>query len=214
MVYKNILIKEDSGYLETVGLSQIINKELRVKIEKKLLQEYYYLFEYLIDFVVAGKPNLKNGDTIAFHSWLLKLKEDTTSSFYDILEAKTDGKGFTYGTYNSIEIYLKQKQLCQIHDVTPNFPSFGQKIVISKGVQEGLSVEAVRYPSPNHMSGWWLVTDEYDDNPDSLQVIHLFHVLFSRPDLVKYLALPFGFRFQQNNNDYEVWFDQEVLNDV
>jgi hypothetical protein len=93
--------------------------------------------------------------------------------------------------------------------LTPMFPNFGQMIVISKGVYEGKDIEAIRYDSPKHMCGWWLITDDYDDNIESLMTVHYYHVAFKRPDILKYLAIPFGYRFLMENHRVEIIKDED-----
>ena len=86
--------------------------------------------------------------------------------------------------------------------------------ILSEGVYEGLDVDAVRYPSPAHMTGWWLTTELYDDNSQSLMNEHCFHLAFKRPELLKYLAFPFGYRFYFSHKKAEIWFDENVLTDI
>jgi hypothetical protein len=74
-------------------------------------------------------------------------------------------------------------------------------------------VQGIRYPSPDHMSGWWITTDRYDGNIKSLRYEHTYHVTAARPALAKYLALPDGFRFNFSAGE-EVWFDEKVLEPV
>lgn len=74
------------------------------------------------------------------------------------------------------------------------------------GVMEGLPVQAVRYDFGEPMSGWLIVTDQYDGNVETLTNHHTFHVTAARPDLAKYLALPAGFRVDQTREDL-VCFD-------
>lgn len=49
----------------------------------------------------------------------------------------------------------------------------------------------------------------YDDNIDSLQVVHYYHLVLKRPD-IKYLALPFRYRFFIGENN-DIWFDEDIL---
>lgn len=88
------------------------------------------------------------------------------------------------------------------------FPAPDQLVVISEGVYEGDVVEGVRYPSPEHMSGWWLTTDRYDGNIKSLKNVHFRHIAEMRPDISDFLRLPFGYRFF--SGDGSAWFDQKV----
>ena len=87
-------------------------------------------------------------------------------------------------------------------------PKADQLVVISEGVYEGDVVQGVRYPSPEHMSGWWLTTDRYDGDIKSLKTVHFHHVAECRPDLFDFFGLPFGYRFF--SGDGHTWFDQAV----
>ncbi|RTE10920.1 hypothetical protein EJQ19_06420 [Paenibacillus whitsoniae] len=110
-----------------------------------------------------------------------------------------------------MKVVQEQKQECQKYESTPKFPIFNQMIVISNIVYEGLAVDAVRYLSPEHMSGWWLTTDLYDDNVESLMTVHYHHVAFIRPELIKYFALPYGYRFNITGKEQDVWFDENAI---
>ena len=60
------------------------------------------------------------------------------------------------------------------------------------------------------MSGWWITTDLYNGDIQTLRREHTYHVTAGRPDLAKYLALPEGFRFNLSVAE-EVWLDEKVL---
>ncbi len=107
----------------------------------------------------------------------------------------------------------RQRELCQKYGVVPLVSKHNQLVVVSDGVFEGASVEGVRYPSPKHMSGWWLATGKYTGDPDTLRTEHVFHLFEKRPDLVKFLALPYGFRFRTNGAE-EVWFDEGITRET
>jgi len=94
--------------------------------------------------------------------------------------------------------------------VTCSMPNSNQLTSISRGVYEGQPVQGVRYAMEPHMSGWFITTDDYDGDVESLHNEHLCHVLEKRPDLVDYLCLPIGWRFDTRRHD--VWFDESVSN--
>ena len=87
-------------------------------------------------------------------------------------------------------------------------PALDQLVVMSEGVYEGDVVEGVRYPSPEHMSGWWLTTNRYDGDIKSLKTVHFSHIAEKRPDITDFLRLPYGYRFF--SGDGSTWFDQKV----
>ncbi|MDO6837835.1 hypothetical protein Q4596_19650 [Pseudoalteromonas carrageenovora] len=107
-----------------------------------------------------------------------------------------------------------QKECCDHYQAIYSPVEPTQLVTISKGIYEGsIPVEGVRYPSPNHMSGWWLTTDEYDGNISSLVTVHFEHINEKCPELAIYMALPFGYRFNLGGETEHVWFDKEVANE-
>lgn len=207
---KNLNISVDGEYLKTNGLIDKHGFEIILLIKKKTHEKYLEVFNYLISYIKDSKKEIIDGQTIAYHSWLLKFIQNS-KNYFSIYEVTNSGNDFIEGVELAIEIIDAQMLQCDNFKVRPLFPTFSQMIVISKGVLDGCDVNAVRYPSPSHMTGWWLTTDLYDGNVNSLETIHYFHVVFKRPDVVKYMALPFGFRFFSGEEGGEQWFDADVL---
>lgn len=209
MNHKGIKIIRENGFFFTIGLNNCIKKELKISILQRSDEEYIKVLKYLIDYACQPNVVIKPGETIAYHSWILQFVT-ADETFFEIWEAEQSGKGYHSGVDYATYIVHEQEDECLMHNATPIFPTFSQNIVISKGVYEGLPIEGVRYSSPKHMTGWWLITDEYDDNVNSLLNVHYFHVAFKRPDILKYLALPFGFRFFTDGHISEVRFDDKI----
>ncbi|RJG26979.1 hypothetical protein [Paenibacillus thiaminolyticus] len=207
--YREIQVLTDSSYLFTNNLLPVIGYEIKV-LDQENSQECLNFLKYFIDYCLDYKLRITPEQTIAYHSWLVQLCH-SSDSLLSVWEAKSDGDGFKEGISYASKVIKEQVKMCNKFDVSPGFPQFSQNIVISKGVYEGLGIDAVRYASPEHMTGWWLTTDLYDDNVDSLMNVHYFHVAFNRPDLLKYLALPNGFRFYITDSEEDIWFDEDAL---
>ncbi|WP_374018011.1 hypothetical protein ABU162_28710 [Paenibacillus thiaminolyticus] len=207
--YREIQVLTDSSYLFTNNLLPVIGYEIKV-LDQENSQECLNFLKYFIDYCLDYKPRINPEQTIAYHSWLVQLCH-SSDSLLSVWEAKSDGDGFREGISYASKVIKEQVELCNKFDVSPDFPQFSQNIVISKGVYDGLGINAVRYSSPEHMTGWWLTTDLYDDNVDSLMNVHYFHVAFNRPDILKYLALPYGFRFYITDSEEDIWFDEDAL---
>lgn len=110
----------------------------------------------------------------------------------------------------AVRCWIEQHEVCARHAATFDPPHPDSLIVISAGVAEGDPVQAVRYPSPAHMSGWWITTDRYDGDVQSLTQVHAPHVAADRPDLSPLLALPCGYRFDQASGG-DAWLDERVV---
>lgn len=197
-------------YLVTQGLKKLKGFELRVLVREHSEESYSRVLTYVCDYLISESVNIVNEETIAFHSWLLKFKLEE-AEIVDLWEASDGGDSFLQGVDYALTVVQEQEEECRRRNVTPLFPTFGQKIVISKGVYEGCGVDAVRYSSPKHMTGWWVTTDLYDGNIESLMTVYFYNLAFKRPDILKYFALPFGYRFYITDEEKDVWFDGKVL---
>jgi hypothetical protein len=207
MEHKGIVIINDTNFLITEGLAEKIGFEFRLKRTNDDLSDGINILIYLIDYSVDHKPEIKIGETIQYGFWVLKfLTRD--NHYLDIWECTLSLHDWIEGASTAIEVFKEHKDLMSKLNVEALVPTFNQKIVISEGVLEGDFVEGVRYPSPGHMSGWWLSTDRYNGDLGTMKPIPLHEFIPFRPDLIKYLILPFGFRFDTRSKD--VWFDESA----
>jgi hypothetical protein len=206
--YKNIIIKLDDIYYYTEGLASFIGKEIRLLKGHFDDSEYIEVIKYLIDYIIDHQPTLVDKQNIGYYSWLLQIHSND-SNYFDLYEVSEGGETLNEGCDLTISIIRSQSETCFQCELVPLFPNFNQQIVISKGVYEGKDIEGIRYDSPDHMSGWWLITDDYDDNIESLMTVHYYHVAFKRPDILKYLALPFGYRFLMENGKIQIMKDED-----
>jgi hypothetical protein len=210
MHYREIEVKTENQSLMTNGLKPIIYAEVKVAIKERRRDDYIEVLKYIIDYVLTSQKMILPNQTIAYYSWMLKFVK-VGEDLYSLYEVNSAGEDYVEGVDHAIKVVSEQKHECSKIGVTPSFPAFNQMIAISKGVYEGLPTEAVRYPSPVHMSGWWLTTDLYNEKIESMMIVHYYHVAFKRPDVVKYLALPFGYRFLVGAGNDDVWYDPKTL---
>lgn len=206
--YKEIIIISDSKYINTKGLNSYIKKEIRLEIGNYGPAEYMEVIKYIIDYIIDSKPIISENQNIGYYSWLLQFRLDD-DQYYDLYEANSDGSGFNKGCDTAISVVREQSEICWQQNLIPLFPTFNQSVVISDGVYEGKDVEGIRYDSPQDETGWYLITDDYNDDIKSLKVVHFYHVAFARPDILKYLAIPFGYRFLMDEGEIEIRKDQE-----
>lgn len=201
ITYKGIQINTiDNIYVKTSGLNSYINKEISIKVGGHGPENYVEVVKYLIDYIVDNKAIINKNQNIGYYSWLLQFRMDK-ENYYDVYEVNADGRNFNIGCDTAISVIKEQSELCWKYNLIPLFPNFNQSVVISDGVYEGKDIEGIRYDSPQNESGWYLITDDYNDDIKTLKVVHFYHVVFARPDILKYLALPFGYRFLMKNDN-------------
>lgn len=63
------------------------------------------------------------------------------------------------------------------------------------------------------MNGWYIWSGEWSDSDIFFNPIHAEHLIEKRPEILKYLSLDVGFRFQIDRKGYEdVWYDEKLKN--
>ena len=73
-------------------------------------------------------------------------------------------------------------------------------------------LNGLRHPQEGKGTGWFIWCGDYSSSEDFFKPFCAEHLLQVRPEVVKYLALEPGFRFQIDKAGYEdVWFDKRIL---
>lgn len=196
--------------IETKGVTSILGHELSATVvDVTLSEECLSFIRSIAEYIQAGNK-VSSEETIKYGYWLTKVVlEDNKFNFW---EHDPEGVEFVRGINNTLFYWKAQHQICNKVGAAFSPPVPDQMIVISDGVYEGDDVEGVRYPSPEHMSGWWLTTDRYDGNIKSLRTVHAHRVTAKRPDLAAFLALPYGYRFFSPSCD--VWRDTKIIEEM
>ena len=205
-----VIWESAEGALRTRGINAYGMKELELIVHnRQLLEGAESLLRYVAEYVGHSGRVIKTGETMAYGYWLLKFV-DGVDAHVNVWEYDRDATEFVPGADLAIGYWLDQHAVCEQYgaDFVPPRPD--QLAAIDEGVFQGLPVQGVRYPSPEHMSGWWITTDAYG-GVESLKTHHMYHVTARRPDIAKYVALPFGFALDLRELEREhVWYDPEV----
>lgn len=205
-----IEIQRDDDVLKTMGLADRRQAELRLKIlGEESAHQGETLLRYVGDHVAAARKPIRSSDTMMFGYWLIKFVAGP-AGVLDVWEYDAMATNFREGAELALKYWREQHEVCVRAGARFTPPRPDQLVVVSEGVFEGDSVKAVRYPSPEHMSGWWMVTDRYTGDVNSMRQEHMYHLTSRRPDLVPYVALPFGYRFDLTHHE-DIWLDKEAL---
>jgi hypothetical protein len=205
-----IEILRDDDVLKTTGLADRRQAELRLKIlGEESAREGETLLRYVGHYVAGARKPIRSSDSMLFGYWLIKFVAGP-AGLLDIWEHDATATNFREGAELALKYWREQHDVCARVSAAFAPPRPDQLVVVSEGVFEGDAVRAVRYPSPGHMSGWWMVTDRYNGDVNSMRQEHMYHLTSRRPDLASYIALPFGYRFDVTHHE-DIWFDKEVL---
>lgn len=208
---RRLVIENESSLLVTLrteGLDELRHPELVVSImDDSLRQEAEEFLFFLCNYIEQGNK-LRPNETLAYGYWLTKFQLRDNRSL-ETWEYNADATEFVAGASLALRYWREQHEICRKYGADFHPPRPDMLTVVSKGVLDGLPVQGVRYPSPEHMSGWWITTNLYDGDVNSLQHEHTYHITAARPDLAKYLALPHGFRFDLAVTE-GVWKDEKA----
>jgi len=110
----------------------------------------------------------------------------------------------------------EQERLCKEYGVefTPALPTM--KVGIARNVREGLSpLNGLRHPPSADTTGWYIWAGETLSVEDDFFVpLHVSHLHEWRPEAVRFLGLPPGWRFLMAKGHEDVWFDPNLLTTV
>ena len=109
----------------------------------------------------------------------------------------------------------EQKELCLKYGADFLISPLHHKIGISLNVKQGIMpVNGLRHPASGDTSGWYIWSgEEFSEDPQFFQPLHIEHINYWCPIILKYLGLAPGWRFLIANDGYEdVWKDDSLLN--
>ena len=202
-------IEASDEALSTIGLEASGHRELRLLKHPECNE---MVLNRLLD--IAGTHSLskgesyKDGEKITLMSWIYELRE--RDNFLELDELSADGERFVKGCAFSEKLISAQLLVCEKLCADPHYARTDQMVAVSDEVLSGgTPIEGVRYPSPDHMSGWWITTDSYNGDTSTLKTVHMGHIIAARNDVPAFLALPFGYRFRMDS-ETNVWFDPEA----
>jgi hypothetical protein len=113
------------------------------------------------------------------------------------------------------DIEQQQKDLCKRLGLLWTPVDRDLMIAINSSVFSDIQpINGLRHLKERNIDGWYLWSGgEIPQNQHHFfNPIHVEHLLDKRPIIFKYLGLPYGYRFQIDDNGYEdVWFDQSIL---
>lgn len=113
-----------------------------------------------------------------------------------------------------INIENQQKEVCRKYNVEFQPLDFNLKLGIADNfTQEVMPLNGLRHPQENGTCGWYLWAGEkWSEDDKFFKPLHAYHLIEKIPEVIKYLALPEGWRFLVASDYEDVWFDENLLN--
>ena len=170
----------------TQGLNTLVTKEFLVNKGNYSINDVRLIIDYIITHLNDSNRVINNNETFSCGSWLIQfIIENEYIKILELEDLDKNGNNiFDFSLSTTIRIYKEQFELCESKGVLPFIPRINQKIAISEDIYSGSEVNAVRYESPNHMSGWYLTSNNYDGEINSLKVDYLFYIIKRRGSII------------------------------
>lgn len=114
-----------------------------------------------------------------------------------------------------METKENQLEICKKYEVSFFKAPIYLKVGIANNVKEKhlFPINGLRHKPEGDTTGWYIwAGEEFSEDPDFFVPLHVEHLKEWRPEVLKFLALPPGYRFLIGENEYEdVWFDENLL---
>ncbi|WP_162894782.1 immunity protein Imm33 domain-containing protein [Rhizobium terrae] len=107
-----------------------------------------------------------------------------------------------------------QREFCKSHGIGFLPPEADSILGVSLNVKTDiLPINGLRHLPSRGTSGWYIwAGDDFSPEDDSFfQPLHYSHISMWNPLVIKYLALPPGWRFLTDGSYEDIWFDKELL---
>jgi hypothetical protein len=112
------------------------------------------------------------------------------------------------------EILKEQLEKCKATDTFYTVVEAEHKIGLSDNVLTNAEpINGLRHPASGDMTGWYLwAGEDFSEAEDFFKPYCVRHLLEMKPEVLKYLGLPPGYRFLLDRRGYEdVWYDENLL---
>jgi hypothetical protein len=194
---------------QTKGLASIIGYEIVAKVETQELAHACVSFlRFVADYASDSNRKIRSGETLTYGFWLVRFDAGSpgllrTSEFVGATGEYREGVTF------AVDCWEKQSTLCRRMGCEFAPVRADRFAAYTDASMSSEAIHGAHYPSPEHNSGWYFATREYDAAKDQLIVDRLYNVIDKRPELIAYLGLPVGWRF--DSPEAKVFFDREIL---
>ncbi|MDP9194005.1 MAG: hypothetical protein M3P06_20105 [Acidobacteriota bacterium] len=111
-------------------------------------------------------------------------------------------------------ISREQKRTCEKYGANTVEANEMLKAGVAANVEGDLvPLNGLRHPPRGDTTGWYIwAGEELSSDPEFFVPAHVKHLEEIRPEVLKYLALPPGWRFLVAEDYEDVWYDPSLLN--
>ncbi|PTT70311.1 MULTISPECIES: hypothetical protein [unclassified Chryseobacterium] len=207
---RDVEFYSDREYHYSKGLKPYLHKEIKIVKQDLSLENLGHILQYLVEFIQDEKPDIKSGDKVTCFTWNIMFQE-VSSGFFEIFELIPEKLGFEPGLIRTLFVLNQQLLVCDQLKAEPDFPDINQIVLADPLTKTGLPIHLFRWKREYPDSGWMVITDDFDEEANEFEEMALGQFMMSRPEIVKFMALPAGFKIIWKDNDANIAFDNYLV---
>ncbi len=207
---RDVEFYSDSEYHYSKGLKPYLHKEIKIVKQDLSLENLGHILQYLVEFIQDEKPDIKAGNKVTCFTWLI-LFHEVSPDFFEILEIIPEQQGFAEGLTRTLHVLHQQLFVCDQLKIEPDFPHGDQMVAVDPLTKTGSPVNLFRWKSEFPDSGWVVMTNEFDEEKMPFEEMTLIELMILRPEIVKFMALPMGYKVIWDGNDAKIAFDNYLV---
>lgn len=105
-----------------------------------------------------------------------------------------------------------QVRLCKEFECECVSPDPMSKVGIAWNTMDRVPLNGLRHPPQENINGWYLWGGEdFPCGDDAFSPLHALHLVDHKPEVIRFLGLPPGYRFLIAGGHVDVWFGPSLL---
>jgi hypothetical protein len=109
-------------------------------------------------------------------------------------------------------IEAEQIALCEYYSASFTPAPLNSIVGFAVETEDKLPINGLRHPPLGDTNGWYIWGGkELSKDPGFFSALHTQHLIRRKPEVIKYLGLPPGYRFLIAGDYVDVWFDPNLL---
>jgi len=204
-----ILVVRNKDFVRSQGLRRHYGQdELLIPFEPRNAAAANDMCQSLMKYVEQSGRRIVAGEKVTWATSMIRFNLEGEFLVAHGLDIKQDI--FKRGVDELLDTWKRQREVCQKGGSEYVNTRLEDMIVVSPDllIDSSKVMEGFRYPPKVPNCGWWLIGESFSGELESMQRVHVGHVVRLHLSVVDYLALAPGFSFRPDTG--AVWFNDEA----
>ncbi|MDM5450969.1 immunity protein Imm33 domain-containing protein [Peribacillus simplex] len=209
-----ILVDNKSMEVKSIGAISYGLYDIVVKIgSDELIEPAKEFITFTLNYQIDSGKKINPGQSMTYGYWLVKFEK--CNMHLEVWEYDLNATKFIKGADLALRYWEEQLYICEELDADFEPPTADKTVMLSKNIlEEDGIIQGVRYFGEAQSSGWLLYRDEEDldeEKERNLITLRLHELTAKKSDLVCFFGLPSGYRFIIEDDGYDAWCDENIV---